>query len=629
MVGVVPVVGGLAAFAYLDSKYFLGDDARKGLGLVKVTRKLNSAKRNDRVSIYNYFRDSVKKRGDAECYACEDQSLSWNEVQIRVNQTANWLLSRGIKSGDTIALFMPNKPAYPIIWLACLAINVLPAFINYNLTDEGLAHCILVAKARLIIYESDYSQPISEVAEHLKQKAPGTEFVRWVDRFSNPSEKVADVAGSSTIDEQTLAAQSSDKVDSKYRRDIDFQSPACLIYTSGTTGLPKAAIVTHGRSATAFNMWTHLNRFNDKTRIYTPMPLYHSTAALLAVGVAWTCGATVIIGRKFSASRFWEDVRQHDANVVQYVGEVLRYLLAVPPSPKDKEHNVKMAYGNGCRPDVWNKFRDRFGVQTIAEFFASSEGNGSLFNYNSNELGAGAVGHEGTLARFARRKKQVLVRVDPLTEEPARDKNGFCQRTNADEPGEMLCQIIEDSPFQNFAGYYGNEAGTNKKILKDVFVKGDKYFRTGDLLYRTKEGYYYFADRLGDTFRWKSENVSTQSVAEALGAVVDEANVYGAQVPNHEGRAGCAAIPSTSQIDLDKIATHVRKALPKYAQPLFIRVVQKVDVNGTSKQVKVQLRNEGIDPEKVQDPLYWLKDGKYVKFGKNEFEAIKAGQVKL
>ncbi|KAK4048158.1 hypothetical protein OIO90_005922 [Microbotryomycetes sp. JL221] len=596
MVGAAPLIGGLAAFMYLDSKHFLGDDARKGLGLVKVTRKLNSAKRNDR--------------------------------------TAHWLLSQGVKSGDTIALFMPNKPAYPIIWLACLSINVLPAFINYNLTDEGLAHCILVAKARLIIFESDYSTPISEVAQHIKQKAPHTEFVRWVDRFSaQDGEKVAEVADATTVDEATIARQSSDKIDPSYRKGIDFQSPACLIYTSGefdcTTGLPKAAIVTHGRSATAFNMWSHLNRFDKNSRIYTPMPLYHSTAALLAIGVSWACGATVIIGRKFSASRFWEDVRQHDANVVQYVGEVLRYLLAVPPSPKDKEHNVKVAYGNGCRPDVWNKFRDRFGVPTIAEFFASSEGNGSLFNYNSNQLGAGAVGHEGFLARLARRKKQVLVRVDPLTEDPARDDKGFCQRTSVDEPGEMLCQIVEDSPFQNFAGYYGNEAGTNKKILRDVFVKGDKYFRTGDLLYRNQDGYYYFADRLGDTFRWKSENVSTQSVAEALGAVVDEANVYGTQVPNHEGRAGCAAIPASSNIDLDKIATHVRKTLPKYAQPLFIRVVHKVEINGTSKQVKVQLRNEGIDPEKVKDPLYWLKDGKYVKFGQNEFEAIKAGQVKL
>lgn len=198
----------------------------------------------------------------------------------------------------------------------------------------------------------------------------------------------------------------------------------------GTTGLPKAAIQTHGRTATAFKMWTRINGFNKNTRIYTPMPLYHSTAMILAIGCSWNSQATVIIGRKFSVSTFWKDVKQHDANVIQYVGEVLRYLLAAPPSAGDKDHNVKMAYGNGCRPDVWNRFRDRFGIPVISEFFASSEGNGSLYNYNGNSLGAGAVGHEGTLATAGRKNVQTIVKVDPLTEDVFRSPEGWCVRVS-------------------------------------------------------------------------------------------------------------------------------------------------------------------------------------------------------
>lgn len=386
---------------------------------------------------------------------------------------------------------MDNKPQFIIIWLACLAIDALPAFINYNLVEEGLAHCVTVSKAKILIYDSTFTTQISAATPLLLQALPSLQLVSWTDQFSTPTKaststtettatsKFDDVITSNpsqllsnsliSLNASKLLLYPSTPIPNSRRSGLTWQSPAFLIFTSGSTGLPKTAICTHGRTKTGMIMYSRINGFNEHNRIYTPMPLYHSTAAILAIAVSWNCGAKVIIGRKFSATKFWfvffsflfsllslvtlllcfalilfyscwflflllydrDEVRRHDANVIQYVGEVLRYLLAVPPSPLDKQHKVKLAYGNGCRPDIWEKFRDRFGVDTISEFFASSEGNGSLFNKNSNLLGAGAVGHEGTLSGWARKKDQPIIKVDPLTEEPERDSNGFCIRVSS------------------------------------------------------------------------------------------------------------------------------------------------------------------------------------------------------
>lgn len=625
MIPIAPLAAAAVAVSYLDAKHFIAQDLKKAAGLIDVKISLAMNNRRDKNSIWYTFENQAIKRAAAECYVCEGQSLSWEQVNIGSRRIAHYLVSQGIKRGDVIALHMPNKPAYPMIWLACLQLDVTPAFINFNLTGQGLAHCIKVSACKLVIYESDLSSSIAEIERDLV----GLKLVRWVDGFSSKTLRVENVAGALTLGEAQLAGMPTERFGDEWRKGVGWQDSACLIFTSGTTGLPKAANCTHGRVATAFKMWTRLNSFDSSTRIYTPMPLYHSTAALLAIGVSWNAGSTVIIGRKFSATTFWKEVRESNANVIQYVGEVLRYLLAVEPNAMDKVHSVKLAYGNGCRPDVWEKFRSRFGVATISEFFASTEGNGSLFNVNTNHLGAGAVGHEGTLASFMRKSQQTIVRVDALTEEPARGADGFCIRAEPNEDGELICVIINDSPFQAFAGYAGNAAGTEKKILRDVFVKGDMYFRTGDLLKKCPDGFLYFGDRLGDTFRWKSENVSTLQVSEALGAVVDEANVYGVLVPGHEGRAGCAAIPIASKPDFDALAIHVIKSLPKYAQPLFVRMVTKMESTGTEKQLKVALRNEGVDPTNVKDPIYWLQGNKYVPFEVKNWDSLKAGKVKL
>ncbi len=534
---------------------------------------------------------------------------------------------------------MGNSASFVILWLACLSANIVPAFINNSLRGQGLVHCITVAEAKRIVFEPELEQALVEVQAQLPPAISG--FVRLDDGIRHPSETVPAAAGSEgalrnviDLNAAVLNAQSTKAIPDSRRDGVTESSPAALIYTSGTTGLPKAALCSHGRMGIAVVLWPHLNGWSKNDRIYTPMPLYHSSAAFLCVATGWYGGSTIIIGRKFSASRFWEEVRAHDATVIQYIGEICRYLLAVPPKPNDTDHKVRMAYGNGMRPDVWNRFRDRFNVPVISEFYASSEGNGALFNYNTGPFGSGAVGRFASLSTKAEPNFKI-VRVDPITEDIYRDpKTGLCVECEHGESGEYVAKIQTSKPASNFQGYAGNKSATEKKVLTDVFAKGDAWFRSGDLMKRDEDGFFWFGDRMGDTFRWRSENVSTAEVGAALGELVEEANVYGVLVPAHDGRAGCAAIPASAAASLDfkQLAAHARKRLPKYAVPVFLRVVPVMEATGTVKQLKVALRNEGVDPTKVgADPLYWLPPGAsaYLPFTGKDYKDIEAGLVKL
>lgn len=332
--------------------------------------------------------------------------------------------------------------------------------------------------------------------------------------------------------------------------------------------------------------------------------------------------------------------------MIQYVGETLRYLLAAPVDidpatgeSLDKKHRVRVALGNGLRPDVWNKFKNRFGVDYIAEFYGATEGSFATWNLSRNDFSMGAVGRNGWLYNAFVGTGTALVEVDFTTDLPFRDpKTGFCRESKPGEPGEFLFKLPEKDLEKRFQGYYGDRAATNKKILRNVFRKGDAWFRTGDVMRWDSEGRIYFHDRIGDTFRWKSENVSTAEVSQALGLhpAVHEANVYGVQLPHHDGRAGCAAIildPSAAVQDtLRSLGEHVQRSLPRYAVPIFLRVTRpgKMQTTGTNKQQKHDLRTEGVDPSKVgDDELYWLQDGRYVPFAKEDWSVLNAGKVKL
>ncbi|CDR99812.1 probable FAT1-Long-chain fatty acid transporter [Sporisorium scitamineum] len=641
MAAIAKAAASLAAIAYLDAKHGIASDILLGRGASggEIRHKIRSWR--NKLSLYEYFDNQVSKRPNAIAYVYLGKSFTWADVANDVHRLANYLLSRGLKPGDRVAIFMGNSVAILEWYFACMAINVVPAFINNSLTDKGLVHCVTVARANLLVYEPYLEGVVSDVQDELLSKSPIENFLCYNDGITPvdgdtekaPIAVAKPLAKKIDFGPSDLAKYSAKRIPDKYRKDVTESSTAALIYTSGTTGLPKAALCSHGRMGTAVSVWPTFNHFSAKDRIYTPMPLYHSSALFLCIGACTCSGSTVIIGRKFSARKYWEEVRKYDATVVQYIGEIARYLLAVPPSPLDKQHKVRMAYGNGMRPDVWEKFRERYGVRTISEFFASSEGNGALINYNTGPFGAGAVGRMGTLATKLRPDFKII-RVDAITEDIYRDpKTGMCVECGPNEPGEFVMRI-GNSSISKFQGYADNPDATSKKILKDALSKGDAWFRSGDLMSKDKDGFFYFGDRMGDTFRWRSENVSTQEVSNALGQVVGEANVYGVLVPKHDGRAGCAAIPAdeAARIDWRQLATVARKSLPKYAVPLFIRVVPTMEQTGTVKQQKVQLRNQGIEHDKCgSDRLYWLPPNAeaYEPFLPEHYKSIEAGKVRL
>lgn len=377
------------------------------------------------------------------------------------------------------------------------------------------------------------------------------------------------------------------------------------------------------------------------------MPLYHTSAASLGFCNCLVIGSAFLLGHKFSTRTFWPEVRAHSATIVQYVGETCRYLLAAPPQydpvtgeDLDSKNNVRLAFGNGLRPDIWDKFKQRFGIETICEFYAATEGPSALFNTSSNAFSSGAVGRSGLLATSTMGAGVALIETDRETEHPLRcaEINNHCVRVKMGEPGELIYRLDPADTSRAFQGYYGNAKATESKILRDVFVKGDAWYRTGDRLRWDSDGRWWFCDRIGDTFRWKSENVSTTEVSEALGLhpYINEANVYGVELPHHDGRAGCAAILLSRDLDqamLDQVASHTKQTLPKYAVPLFLRIVSNIEATGTNKQQKHLLRAEGVDPGKVRDTqgdkIYWLKGGTYVEFGDEDWEEMKAGRVKL
>jgi acyl-CoA synthetase (AMP-forming)/AMP-acid ligase II len=358
-------------------------------------------------------------------------------------------------------------------------------------------------------------------------------------------------------------------------------------------------------------------------------------------------GCTLVIGRRFSARNFWKEASAGDATIVQYVGETMRYLLSAPKQidpvtgeDLDKKHNIRLAYGNGMRPDVWNQVKERFGLETIMEFYSSTEGFSGHWNRSSNGFAAGAIGRNGYISELVLGRTMALVEVDHELEVPRRDPvTGYCQRVPRGEAGELIYALDPNDISLNFQGYYNNSKASSTKILRDVFAKGDAWFRTGDTLRWDTEGRWYFTDRIGDTFRWKSENVSTSEVAETLGnhPAISEANVYGISLPHHDGRAGCAAIVlKTGVVDvpadiLGSLATHVVGNLPRYALPLFLRVTTELEKTGNNKQPKHILRDQGIDPTKVSpdDRIYWLQGDNYVPFALEDWQKLSAAQVRL
>lgn len=559
----------------------------------------------------------------------EGHQWTYKETYDTVLKYGSWLRKTyAIEKGEVVAIDFMNSPTFVFLWMGLWSIGARPAFINYNLTAEPLLHTIKSSTARVVIVEMDIQPSFTQTV---------------LDNLA--SQKVEVVFFNDAVKQQISDAAGIREPDS-VRAGADGAGMAALIYTSGTTGLPKPAIVSWRKFWGAAFM-PHWASMKTTDRFYTCMPLYHSAATILGAIPVLISGSTLVLGRRFSTSTFWPEVRQHNATIIQYVGETCRYLLAAKPqidsesgANLDKAHNVRMAFGNGLRPDVWDRFKDRFGIETIGEFYSATEGVSATWNLSSNSFSSGAVGRFGTLGSLLLSTQVAIVKVDWATEAPARDpaNQNFCTQVPKGEPGELLYKIDPNDVNAKFQGYFNNPKASEGKVQRDVLAKGDAYFRTGDIMRWDPEGRIFFCDRIGDTFRWKSENVSTAEVSEVLGRHprILEANVYGVEVPHHDGRAGCAAVlfdeaggPVTEQV-LEDVARHARSRLPKYAVPSFLRVVRQVVATGNNKQQKAGLRKEGVDPKGVgDDKLVWLKGERYMPFGGREWLELSGGRVRL
>ncbi|KAF2192634.1 acetyl-CoA synthetase-like protein [Zopfia rhizophila CBS 207.26] len=670
-----------AGLAYLNGRFALSYDWALLSSFVAATvGGVIHEWRDDINLFYNLEGHAQSSRADHPWIIHNGRSWTYAEAYEIVVKYGTWLKSKGVQKGEVVAMDFVNSEVFIWIWFGLWSIGAKPAFINYNLAGKLLIHTIRTSTARLVIVDEDAKDNFSEdvMAEHgfaprpADQVLPEGRQARYkfpdaapAQQGPSPPVRVLKSQKQTTPERRKLEIVFFDKQLGAWIESLEpirqpdeerghqkLHDMAMLIYTSGTTGLPKPAVMSWGKANLGAGFvagWIPLKK-NDI--MYTAMPLYHSSASVLGVCSALRAGTTISIGKKFSHKTFWPEVRSSKATIIQYVGETCRYLLAAPKSEQDKKHNVRAAFGNGMRPDVWNPFKERFNIPTICEFYSATESPSGMWNRSTNAFSAGAVGRNGSVAALLVGPSLTIIKMDPESDPPSplrNQKTGLCLIAGYDEPGELLYKLDPDNISKKFQGYFGNNKATDSKILRDVKAKGDAYFRTGDLMRWDKEGRWYFVDRIGDTFRWKAENVSTAEVADAIGKhdAIEEANVYGVLIPRHDGRAGCAAVVLKQKNDKEKLhralvlpspqtlkslAEHLNKALPKFAVPLFIRVTEGMQTTGTNKHQKHLLQQEGIDVERVEesgDVLYWLKDGTYERFTLRELDRIQGGHVKL
>ncbi|MCZ6852880.1 MAG: long-chain-acyl-CoA synthetase [Gammaproteobacteria bacterium] len=527
----------------------------------------------------------------------EGESITWREFNERANCYANYFKTTELKRGDTVSLFMENRIEFLAILVALNKLGIIIGLINTNLRGRPLVHCITVTQSKKCIVGGELASALAEVKAELSLRE-GNDYYFVPDQASdtapNWAQDLNEISTGSTADNPSETAE------------ITLGENALYVFTSGTTGMPKAAILSNRRYLTSADL-SHIAglKCTEHDRFYICLPLYHATGLMIGVGASFSSGASMFIRRKFSASRFLHDVREHETTCLIYIGELCRYLTNTPRLPDDHINPLQRMMGNGMRPDVWMEFKERFGIQRITELYGASEGNVAFANLLNKNCTIGM-----TTAKIA------LVKYDVDADEIVHDAAGHCIEVAPREPGLLLGHINEQAVFEG----YTNKEATEKKIIRNAFEDDDAWFNSGDLIKEIDAGFtlgyahYQFVDRVGDTFRWKSENVSTNEVGEIVNGFeqVKFCNVYGVEVPRADGRAGMAAITlndNTQNLDVEAFSHYVANELPPYARPVFLRLQQDIDVTGTFKMLKGDLRKQGYDLQQVTEPLYVLKPG--------------------
>ncbi|WP_300544738.1 long-chain-acyl-CoA synthetase [Maricaulis sp.] len=582
-------------------------------GMLRVLREVKKVGSGSGVRVPDHIENTVDRFPDRPMALLDQGEISYRAFDACANRVAHWAMAQGLKPGDTVALFMTNRWEYIAIWFGLSKAGIVTSLINNQLSGSSLAHCLNIGETRQVIVEGELAGAFASARE-----CGLSDMGVWV--LDGAFEDAGDFAAA-------LAEYSDARPGLSVRAGVKPEDPVLKMFTSGTTGLPKAALMTHIRALYYLNVFAVASKSSETDRMMMVLPLYHATGGLCGVGCALSFGGALIIRPRFSASNFWSDARRFKATMFMYVGELCRFLINSPETGDEKHHTIRCAIGNGMRRDVWEAFQARFHVPDIIEFYGSTEGNVGLVNA-SNQPGA-----VGRVPGYLKHRFNIdLVKFDMEAEVPVRGPDGFCVACRPGEVGEAIGRIDPNDARFRFDGY-GSREDTEKKILRDVFEAGDAWFRTGDLMTRDKLGHYYFVDRVGDTFRWKSENVATGEVAEALAVDgVEQANVYGVEVAGYPGRAGMAAlVANDTALDLDMLRAHVHDSLPAYARPLFLRLQRQTDTTGTFKFRKVDLVKQGFDPSAIGDPIWFDHpgEGRYVPLTPELYAAIQAGDIRV
>lgn len=571
---------------------------------------------DDPASLAHTFQDTTNRFAERPFLYFEDEMWTYADTNKAANILATYLTSTGVKHGDRIVLFMENRPSFVISLLALNKIGAIAVLINTSLTGDPLIHCINSSDSVKCIVGAEQADALEDVLDQINiTKQEDFLWSKDTDQYSLPDWAIDLQAQLDNSNDKNL-----DETNSVKAKDV-----ACYIFTSGTTGVPKAAICPNQKLiAASINIKMAGYRINEKDCMHNSLPLYHSTGLMLGLCAVVQAGASTFIKRKFSATSFWDEVQKYNTTALVYIGELCRYLANSEPRQAEQNNPLEVMVGNGLRPDVWDTFKDRFQVNRIVEIYGASEGNALFMNLLNKNKTIGMTNADVALIEY-----------DVAEDEVLKTDDGFCKRILNHDPGLLIVRI---GPNAVFNGYTDAQA-TEKKILRNVFDEGDAWFNTGDLIKTVDVGYslgkthYQFVDRIGDTFRWKSENVSTNEVGEILNGYkdVNMSNVYGVQIPGCEGRAGMAAfsLEDAETFDWQAFSDYVENSLPKYARPLFIRIIQEMDTTGTFKLKKNDLRNEAFDIGKVSDPIYCLKpnSSNYVALDNEWLQTINSEQA--
>jgi fatty-acyl-CoA synthase len=543
-------------------------------------------------SIGRVFQDRAARYGDRIFLRFGDQQLTYRDANAAVNRYAAVLAARGVGHGDVVGIMLRNSPQTVLAMLAAVKCGAVAGMLNYHQRGDVLAHSLGLLDARVLIAETDL---VSAVAECGGSGSTQTLTIEDLERFA--------LSAPATNPASASAVRAGDT--------------AFYIFTSGTTGYPKASVMTHRRWLAALAAFGGMGlRLKASDTLYSCLPLYHNNALTVSLSSVLNSGATLALGKSFSASKFWDEVIANNATAFIYIGEVCRYLLNQPPKPTDRVHQVRLIAGNGLRPEIWDQFTKRFGIKRVCEFYASSEGNAAFINIFNVP---GTTGISPTPLAY--------VEYDPDTGAPLRDDDGRVTRVPAGQPGLLLSPVSRLQPFDG----YTDQESSEKKLVRNAFREGDVWFNSGDVMSPQGMRHAAFVDRLGDTFRWKGENVATTQVEAALAsdASVEQCTVFGVEIPRTGGRAGMAAVQLRDGVQFDgqSLAGAVYGQLPGYALPLFVRVVQSIDQTSTFKSRKVELREQAYGSD-VKDPVYVLagRDEGYVPYYDDYPEEVASGK---